>query len=252
MAVRQPRRGDQTARRHASIVKRSRAGYRYIVAIVARSQDSGLGVNEDEEPTRAVDHGWSGICRARVAMTVTGTYLLQLTLNGITLGLLYALIAVGLSLIFGVMEIINFAHGEFLMLGAFAMTFILPVVGLLYAPALLAAVLIAALGGFLLFELFLSRLGQHDFERSILITIGLSIMLLHGTQYLVSATPRLVDTELGFEGVAIGAIRITWTRLIGGGLALAAFAALYVLLTRTPFGRAMRAIAQNREAALMV
>ena len=49
------RRGDQAARRHAPVVMRSRAGYRYIVAIVARSQDSGLGVNEDEDPTHAAD-----------------------------------------------------------------------------------------------------------------------------------------------------------------------------------------------------
>ena len=62
-------------------------------------------------------------------MTIDAVYLLQLMLNGIALGLLYALIAVGLSLIFGVMEIINFAHGELLMLGAFAMCFALPVHG---------------------------------------------------------------------------------------------------------------------------
>jgi branched-chain amino acid transport system permease protein len=185
-------------------------------------------------------------------VTIEPLYLVQLTLNGLVLGLLYALIAVGLALIFGVLEIINFAHGEFLMLGAYAMMLALPVAGLLYAPALLVAVLIAAAGGLVLYELFLARLRQNDFERSILITIGLSIMLLHGTQYLFSPTPRLVDTQFGFEGVAIGDIRITWTRLVAGGLALAAFGALYAILSHTPFGRAMRAIAQNREAALMV
>jgi branched-chain amino acid transport system permease protein len=103
-----------------------------------------------------------------------------------------------------------------------------------------------------LFELFLSKLQQHEFERSILITIGISMILLYGMQYLFSATPRMVDTSYGFAGVDIGSIRITWTRIIAGGVAVGAFAMLYVVLQFTQFGRAMRAIAQNREAALMV
>ncbi len=185
-------------------------------------------------------------------MTIDAVYLLQLTLNGITLGLLYALIAVGLSLIFGVMEIINFAHGELLMLGAFAMTFALPVFGLLYWPALATAILGVMLAGFVIYELLLVRLRPDEFERSILITLGLSIVVIHAMQYFFTATPRMVDTQYGFEGVNIGAIRITWTRLIGAGAALVAFAGLWVLLRHTQFGRAMRAIAQNREAALMV
>ena len=185
-------------------------------------------------------------------MTVTGTYLLQLTLNGITLGLLYALIAVGLSLIFGVMEIINFAHGEFLMLGAFAMAFALPVVGLLYWPALAVSIVAIALFGLVVYELLLSRLKPDEFERSILVTLGLSIIAMHLVQYFFTANPRLVDTQFGFEGVEIGAIRITWTRVIAAAVAAAAFAGLYVVLRHTQFGRAMRAIAQNREAALMV
>lgn len=185
-------------------------------------------------------------------MTIDGIYLLQLTLNGITLGLLYALIAVGLSLIFGVMEIINFAHGEFLMLGAFAMTFALPVLGLLYWPALAVSILAIMLVGLVVYEVLLARLRPDEFERSILVTLGLSIILIHVMQYLFSATPRMVDTQYGFEGVEIGSIRITWTRVIGAAAALAAFAGLYVVLRHTQFGRAMRAIAQNREAALMV
>jgi branched-chain amino acid transport system permease protein len=179
-------------------------------------------------------------------------YLLQLTLNGIALGLLYALIAVGLSLIFGVMEIINFAHGELLMLGAFAMTFALPVVGLLYWPGLAVAILAVMLAGFLIYELLLARLKPDEFERSILITLGLSIIVIHAMQLLFTATPRMVDTQYGFDGVEIGSIRITWTRIIGAAGALAAFGGLYLVLKHTQFGRAMRAIAQNREAALMV
>ena len=185
-------------------------------------------------------------------MTVDAVYLLQLTLNGLALGLLYALIAVGLSLIFGVMEIINFAHGEFLMVGAFAMCFALPVMGLLYWPALFASILGTMLLGFAVYEVLLARLKPDEFERSILITLGLSIIIIHVMQYLFTATPRIVDTQYGFDGVEIGAIRITFTRVIGAGAAIVAFAGLYLVLRHTQFGRAMRAIAQNREAALMV
>jgi len=71
-------------------------------------------------------------------------------------------------------------------------------------------------------------------------------------QYFFTATPRLVDTQFGFEGVEIGAIRITWTRVVAAGVAVAAFAGLYLVLRHTQLGRAMRAIAQNREAALMI
>jgi branched-chain amino acid transport system permease protein len=185
-------------------------------------------------------------------MDISAVYLLQLTLNGLALGLLYALIAVGLSLIFGVMEIINFAHGEFLMLGAFAMCFALPVMGLLYWPALATAIVATMLVGFVVYELLLVRLRPDEFERSILVTLGLSIIIIHLMQYLFTATPRMVDSQYGFDGIEIGTIRITWTRVIGAGASIAAFGGLYVVLRFTQFGRAMRAIAQNREAALMV
>jgi branched-chain amino acid transport system permease protein len=185
-------------------------------------------------------------------MDVDPTYFLELTLNGLMLGLLYALIAVGLALIFGVLQIVNFAHGELMMLGSFAMALALPVFGLSYWPSLLVAVTVTAASGAVLYELFLSRVGRTEFERSILITLGLSMVLLYGMQFVFTATPRIVDTGYGFDGVEIGAIRMAWTRIIGGGIAVLAFLGLYVVLKFTQFGRAMRAIAQNRDAALMV
>jgi len=185
-------------------------------------------------------------------MEVDAVYLAQLTVNGVILGLLYALIAVGLALIFGVLEIINFAHGEFLMLGAYAMTFALPAVGLLYWPSLAAAIVAVALLGLVVYELILARLRSGEFERSILMTLALSIIILHLVQYLFTASPRMVDTQFGFDGLAIGAIRVTWTRIIGALAALAAFGFLYIVLKHTRFGRAMRAVTQNPEAALMV
>jgi branched-chain amino acid transport system permease protein len=185
-------------------------------------------------------------------MEISTTYLLQLMLNGLMLGLIYALIAVGLALIFGVLEVINFAHGEFLMLGGYAMALSLPLFGLSYWPALAVAVLTTSLMGVVLYEFFLRHVGQKEFERSILTTLGISMILLYGMQYLFTATPLMVDTVYGFDGIQIGSIRITMTRLIAGGLSIAAFTGLYGLLKFTQFGRAMRAIAQNREAAMMV
>jgi branched-chain amino acid transport system permease protein len=185
-------------------------------------------------------------------MDISLSYAMQLTVNGIVLGLLYGLIAVGLALIFGVMEIVNFAHGEIVMIGAFAMMFALPLFALSYWPAALIAMIATAALGLLLYELLLARVERSEFERSILVTLGISMILLYGMQYIFTATPRLVDTNLGFDGIEIGDIRITWIRLAAAGASVMAFTALALILKFTQFGRAMRAIAQNRDAALMV
>jgi branched-chain amino acid transport system permease protein len=185
-------------------------------------------------------------------MPIDATYLLQLSLNGLMLGLIYALIAAGLALVFGVLEIINFAHGEVLMVGAYVMAFAIPAFGGQYLPAMLLAVGVSAVLGIVLYEGFLVRLREKDFERSILITMGISMVLLYGCQYLFTSTPKMITTQMGMEGVQVGAIRITWTRVVACGIALGAFAALWLILHRTQFGRAMRAVSINREAALMV
>lgn len=179
-------------------------------------------------------------------------YILQLTVNGLVLGLIYALIAAGLALMFGVLEIVNFAHGEFLLVGAYAMAFALPAFGLAYIPGVIVATIACTAVGLVAYETFLSRLERGEFERSILITMGLSIVILYGIQYVFSATPMMVETQFGYAGADVGDIRVAWTRLAAAGLAVLAFIVLYVVLNHTQLGRAMRAVAQNREAGLMV
>jgi branched-chain amino acid transport system permease protein len=179
-------------------------------------------------------------------------FFVQLLLNGVVLGVIYALIAMGLSLIFGVLEVVNFAHGEFYMLGAMAAYFAVERLGLGYW-ATIAAVTVGALClGWILYEALLARLGGGGFERSILLTLGLSMVLQNGAVFLFTTTPKMVQSSLTYANVTIGGARIALLRLFALGVGVAAFAALHVMLHRTQVGRAMRGVAQNRDAALMV
>ncbi len=179
-------------------------------------------------------------------------FILQLLLGGVVVGVIYALVAMGLSLIFGVLEIVNFAHGEFYMLGAMAAFFLASGTGLGYWPTVLVVMLGAACVGFVLYEALLGSLQGEGFERSILLTLGLSMVLQNGAVYLFTMTPRMISNSLTYSNVVIGGLRIAEARLYALGLGLAAFAGLFYVLHRTRVGKAMRGVAQNREAALMV
>ena len=180
------------------------------------------------------------------------SFILQLLLGGLVIGVIYALVAMGLSLIFGVLEIVNFAHGEFYMLGAMAAYFLASGTSLGYWPTILLVTLGAACVGYVLYEALLGSLQGEGFERSILLTLGLSMVMQNGAVYLFTTTPRMISNSLTYSNITIGGLRISEPRLYALGLGLAAFAALFVILHRTRMGKAMRGVAQNREAALMV
>ncbi len=179
-------------------------------------------------------------------------FILQLVVNGLALGVIYALIALGLSLIFGVIEIVNFAHGEFYMLAAMMSFFLATDWSLSYWAIIL--IVTAALGilGFFFYETLLSQLRGKSFERNILLTLGVSMVLQNGAMYLWSPTPRLVPSPYTYTNVAVGDVRLNLLKVFVIGLAVVAFIGLYILLHATRVGRAMRGIAQNRDAALMV
>lgn len=180
------------------------------------------------------------------------SFLAQLLLNGIVIGVIYALIAMGLSLIFGVLEIVNFAHGEFYMLGAMLAYFLTAHWGFSYWPIIVIVTIVALALGYVLYEGLLLSLHGEGFERSILLTLGLSMVLQNGAVFLFTTTPKMMETSLSYSNIVVGDLRLPVARVFALGLGLFAFTALYLILHRTRIGKAMRGVAQNRDAALMV
>ncbi len=178
--------------------------------------------------------------------------LLQLLVNGIVIGVIYALVAMGLSLIFGVLEIVNFAHGEFYMLGAMLAYFLATQASFGYWTTILVVTAVALCVGFVLYEALLAPVQGTGFERSIVLTLGLSMVLQNGAVFLFTTTPKLISSALTYRNVILGDLRVPVLRLYAFGLGVAAFAALYLILHRTRIGKAMRGVAQSRDAALMV
>lgn len=179
-------------------------------------------------------------------------YLAQLVVNGLVIGAIYALLAIGLSLIFGIMEVVNFAHGEFYMLGAMATYFLVAWLGLDYWLAVIAVLLLSLCAGFAFYWLLARAKSARGFEHSILLTLGLAMLLQNGALYLFTANPRLVTTSFSSSQLIVDGITVSWVRVSAFGLSAASFAGLYALLYLTRTGRAMRAVAENRQAALMV
>ena len=178
--------------------------------------------------------------------------LLQQLVNGVTIGVVYALIAIGLTLVFGILDVINFAHGELYMLGAF-LTYGLTVgLGLDYFVALALTIVGVGAAGWLAERLAVRPLkGRHMFT-VVLSTLGLSIFLQNGALLWWGPDPREIDLAWGGRPVVVGGIVITHLRLAMLGLGALLIGALTWFIRRTRWGMAMRAVARNRDAAALM
>jgi len=181
----------------------------------------------------------------------TGNLALQYLLSGITKGSIYAVVAIGFNLIYSATGILNFAQGEFVMLGGMVAVTLLH-----FAPlsvAVTGAVVIVALGGCLLEILLFRRLRNHSVLHLIIITIGLSIVIqetaLHVWDEKVRSLPYFTGNEvssLQIFGAAISP-QVVWVL----GTVAVAVVLLHVFLQYTLQGRAMRACSSNPEAAML-
>lgn len=177
--------------------------------------------------------------------------LLPAIVNGLTMGAVYALVALGLTLIYGVLHIINFAHGSLLMVGLYGV-FFLHRIGV--DPYLALVVLVPAL--FLIgYGLQWSVIGKasHGSDQNVLlVTLGASIVIENLALYFFTADTLTIDTAYAFEMVDLGIALVPLPRVIAFAAALALAAALWFLIARTDLGRAIRAVAKERQGARLV
>jgi branched-chain amino acid transport system permease protein len=177
---------------------------------------------------------------------------IQAIVSGSLMGLIYALVAVGLSLIFGLMEIVNFAHGEFLMLAMFMAFWLWALAGLdpLLSLPLVAALL--AVAGMLVHYGLIQRLLKAPMLAQVCGTFGLAIALRASAQFLWTPDFRTISNPWIAGRVQIGAIFIGQPQLIAGVICLLSFVALWLFVTRTEAGLGLQATAQDRQAAAVM
>jgi branched-chain amino acid transport system permease protein len=177
------------------------------------------------------------------------TQLLASIADGLLLGLVYGLAAMGLTLIFGVMDVINLGHGAIMALGMFGVFFMAGASGL-GLPPYLALVFVAILGllfGFVMYFMAVHRVLDAPPLSSLLSTFAINLIIIGVGTALFTTSPRNLEFSAG--SLRLGPITLLGTRLIAALIAVLVTAGLYLFLYRTAPGKAIRAVANNRAAA---
>lgn len=181
---------------------------------------------------------------------------LDLLVNGLIFGLFYALMAVGLAMIFGVLKVVNFAHGEFYMVGAYAYVLIALKLGVSPWVALgLAAVAGAALGWLVerllmrpLYTGYASWSIMKD-EYAVVVTFGLSLLLINAVDKIVGPYPYRGPNLTELTRYAFGPVMLNGQKLIAAAVSLGLLVGLAIFIKRSLWGRQIQAVAQNRLGA---
>lgn len=177
---------------------------------------------------------------------------LQFLVNGLVVGAFYALSALGLTLILGLMEVVNFAHGEFYMMGGIIAYYLTSVLGLDFFSSLAIVIIVMAGFGWLVDRVLIRPLRGQDILSTALVTIGLSIFLVNTFLLIAGTAPHKVATPFSPRPLLLGPVVINEPRLFAVAVAAAAIVGTHLLIHHTRIGGAMRATFQNKEAAALV
>ena len=179
-------------------------------------------------------------------------YLPQALVSGFLMGLIYSLVSVGLTIIWGVMDIINFAHGDFLMLAMFITFWFYTLFG--FDP--LVSIPLAAIGIFLLasitYRLLIKRILTESLLTTLLATFGLALFLRNSAQFLWRADYRTILNPVLQGSFSVAGIYVSIPKLVGALISVITVTLVYVFMKKTRIGRAIQAVSMDREAALLM
>jgi branched-chain amino acid transport system permease protein len=173
-------------------------------------------------------------------------------LNGLTTGAVYALVALGLTLIYGVLHIINFAHGAALMMALYGVYFLKQSLGIDPYLALVPMVLVMFAAGYVVQRVIVNRASHGKDENILLVTLGLAIVLENVALLAFKSDTRSIETPYTLTTLAIGPAAIAVPKVVAFFGALVAAAALLWIMRGTDLGRAIRAVAKEKHGARLV
>jgi branched-chain amino acid transport system permease protein len=182
-----------------------------------------------------------------VTLVITPVMIGQVIISGVLAGSLYALVALGLGLIFGVMRVLNVAHGPLLMLGAYVTYWLFSTVGLNPYLSLLVSMPLVFLIGVALQHVFVRRVVDAPELSSLLLTFGISIALVNLAQLAFTSDLRSVEFLTG--SFLVGPFAFSKSRVIACLFAAGITALAFLFLQKTRLGKAIRAVSQSREVA---
>ncbi len=176
--------------------------------------------------------------------------ILMALVSGILMGILYGLIGIGMNIIYGVMRVVNFAHGEFMMLGAYIAFSLHQVLKLNPIQSIAVVLPLFFIIGLLLFHLLNPRLQRSDDPEmaSFLTFFGISLIITSVILLIWKADPRSIPLPFSKVSLLLGPVFMPMGRLVSGGICMLAILLLSLFLYRTYTGKAIRAIIENREA----
>lgn len=182
------------------------------------------------------------------------TQFLQVVISGLLVGGVLGLVSMGLSLVFGVVRIVNFAHGELVALGMYGALVLFTGVAI---PPPFSMIIIAPclfVFGIVLYRVFFEPVvtGSTELMPQLALTVGISFALQTIAQWIFSPNQRSIDMAWSREYLSVGQIAVNQAQAIAFAVSLAVSVLLWLFLTRTDFGRAMRALVDDREVAQMM